>query len=135
MKKNTFLWKNEIFDIKMQFSSILRKTIQLDQKWCYLAEIWSRSSQDGNKQFQVAFFLYFEYFSRYGKYRAKNAEILQNLAFFGIFLPKKCHISKNIANINKKLLGTVCYHLEMIFTKFQPNCTIFDPVESFCVKY
>ena len=60
----------------MQFSSILRKTYQLDQKLCNLAEIWSRSSEYGNKQFQVAFFLYFEYFSRYGKYRAKNAEIL-----------------------------------------------------------
>ena len=102
MKKNTFLWKNEIFDIKMQFSSILCKTIQLYQKWCYLAEIWSRSSQDGNKQFQVAFIWYFEYFSRYGKYRAKNAEILQNLAFFGIFFTKKMPYLKKYCKYQQK---------------------------------
>ena len=43
----------------MQFSSVSRQTIQLDKG----AIIWSRSSQDGNKQFQVAFCWYFEYWT------------------------------------------------------------------------
>ena len=134
MKKNTFLWKNGIFDTKPRFSSISRKTIQLDKKRCYLAEIWSRSSLDGNKQFQVAFCWYMEYFLKYDIFLVKIYQKRQNFAKFQHFLRENCHISRNIPNINKKL-GTICYHLEMILTKFQPNSTFFYRVESFCVKY
>ena len=104
MKKNKFLWKNEIFDIKMQFSSILRKTIQLDQKWCNLAEIWSRSSQDGNKQFQVAFCWYLQYFLRYGIFLVKICQKRLNFAKFQHFWHDICHISRNIKNIKKSYL-------------------------------
>jgi len=96
----------------MQFSSISCKTIQLDQKWCYLAEIWSKSSEYGGKQFQVAFFLYFKYFWRYGNYRSKNAEILQNLAFLADFY-QKIAISDKILQISTKS------YLELFATIFR----------------
>ena len=93
-----------------------------------MAEIWSRSSQDGNKQFQVAFCWYLEYFLKYEiflvKIYTKKGKILQN---FSIFCGKIA-ISQEIFQISTKS------YLELFVTILRWSWPNFSQIAPFFIE-